>query len=52
MFDAFHPGMNRQSIVHGLFMLQRHSWPEPVLLEKLRSLSPQFVIKIDPETLL
>ncbi len=63
IFEAFHPGVGRKYTVHGLLMLPHGSWPasartsgevrpDTVLTQKLRALSPQFTIKIDPDTLL
>ena len=52
VFEAFNPGPQNKSVVHGLLSVSPESWPEKGLLEKLRVL-PQFVqIKIDPDTLL
>ncbi len=52
IFEAFHPGAGRKYVVHGLLMLPYGVWPDVVLTQKLRSLSPQFTIKIDPDSLL
>lgn len=52
IFEAFNPGSQNKSVIHGLLTVPPRDWPEKDLLEKLRGL-PQFVqIKIDPDTLL
>ena len=51
-FDAWNPGSKSAFTMHGLISLPRGDWPEKILLEKLRELSPQFSIRIDPDTLL
>lgn len=51
-FDAFHARVGKKYIVHGLIMMPREKWPDTTLVQKLRSLSPQFSIKIDPDSLL
>jgi primosomal protein N' (replication factor Y) len=52
VFEAFNPGPQNKSVVHGLLSIPPEIWPDKNLLEKLRAL-PQFVaIKIDPDTLL
>ncbi len=38
--------------VHGLLIVPKTKWPDENLLERLRSLSPDFIIKVDPESLL
>lgn len=60
IFEAFHSGPSKKYVVHGLLMLPRGKWsfnsvqdkPDPILLSKLRALSPQFSVRIDPDSLL
>ncbi|MCX6702133.1 MAG: hypothetical protein NTX96_03000 [Candidatus Zambryskibacteria bacterium] len=52
MFDAFNPGSKSKYTIHGLISLPKGKWVDRVLLDKLRSLPQQFMIRIDPITLL
>jgi primosomal protein N' len=52
LFESFHRGTDKNYTVHGLLMLERDEWVDKTLLSKLRSLSPEFQIKIDPDSLL
>lgn len=52
IFEAFSSGGNQKYTVHGLLSLSKGEWPNYALLEKLRNLSPKFIIKVDPDTLL
>ena len=52
VFDAFNPGSKLKYTVHGLISLPKGKWIDKKLLEKLRLLPPQFMIRIDPITLL
>ncbi|MES2213207.1 MAG: hypothetical protein V4473_00020 [Patescibacteria group bacterium] len=52
VFDAFTPGRQAKHTMHGLIVLQKSEWVDPILLTKLRSLPPNHMIKIDPDTLL
>ncbi|MCX6703808.1 MAG: hypothetical protein NTV02_03945 [Candidatus Zambryskibacteria bacterium] len=52
LFESFHKGANQTYVVHGLLVLEKDEWIEQTLLSKLRSLSPLFQIKIDPDSLL
>ena len=52
VFDAFNPGNKLKYTVHGLISLPKGKWIDKTLLSKLRILPPQFMIKIDPITLL
>lgn len=52
VFDAFNPGSKSKYTVHGLISLPRGKWIDKDLLNKLRGLPPQFIIRIDPITLL
>jgi primosomal protein N' (replication factor Y) len=52
IFEAFHRGVDRSYILHGLIIIPRDKWVDKNLLEKLRMLSPEFAIHVDPENLL
>lgn len=52
IFEAWLPGAAAKYTLHGLISLPKGRWVEPELLTKLRGLSPKFLIKIDPDTLL
>lgn len=52
IFDAWNPGSKSKFTVHGLISLPKGAWVDRVLLEKLRSLPPHCIVKIDPVTLL
>jgi primosomal protein N' (replication factor Y) len=51
-FDAFNPGNTKKFTVHGLISLEKDSWVNKELLDKLRSLPPYVSIRIDPDSLL
>jgi primosomal protein N' len=52
VFDAFIPGSKSKHTIHGLISLPRGKWVDKILLDKLRKLPPQYMIRIDPITLL
>jgi primosomal protein N' (replication factor Y) len=52
LFESFHKGPQHMHIVNGLIVLPRGEWIDKPLLQKLRSLSPEYQIKIDPDSLL
>ncbi|MFZ2522616.1 MAG: hypothetical protein WAX44_03855 [Minisyncoccia bacterium] len=52
IYDAWNPGNSKKHTIHGLIGIPRKNWVDTALLSKLKSLSPQFMIKIDPSTLL
>ncbi|MEK7463562.1 MAG: hypothetical protein AAB610_00355 [Patescibacteria group bacterium] len=52
VFPAFTHTVRENFVLHGLLRLPREKWPDRDILEKLRSLSPSIVVKVDPETLL
>ncbi len=52
IFPAFIATVDGQYIMHALLKLNTGEWPEPELLDKLRSLSPSYAVNIDPETIL
>lgn len=52
IFPAFTSTVRGQSIIHGLIKVVSHAWPDPNLIEKLRTLPPNIIVKINPESLL
>lgn len=52
IFDAFIKIFKNKHVVHGLVYMEKNSWPDKNLLEKLKQLPPQFSIRIDPGSLL
>ncbi|NQV93079.1 hypothetical protein HQ403_01100 [Candidatus Kaiserbacteria bacterium] len=52
IFSAFIPAEHGKQTSHALIKIAPHEWPHPELLERLRSLPPQVLIKVDPESLL
>lgn len=52
IFPSFVKGHRGNSILNALIKTPRKGWPNEQLIEKLRSLPPQYTIKVDPETLL
>ncbi len=52
IFDAWNPGSKGKFTIHALIALPKGSWVDKGLLDKLRSLPPHCVIRIDPVTLL
>ncbi|MBA3733190.1 hypothetical protein H0W91_02315 [Patescibacteria group bacterium] len=52
IFDAWNPGSKTQFTMHALISVPHGKWVDKELLPKLRSLPPNFSIKIDPATLL
>ncbi len=52
VFEAWNPGSKNVYTMNGLISLPKGKWVDKVLLEKLRGLPPQYVVKIDPSTLL
>ena len=52
VFPAFTHTVRGNYVLHGLLRLPTEKWPDIDILQKLRSLSPAVVIKVDPETLL
>ncbi|KKR31367.1 MAG: Primosomal protein N' [Parcubacteria group bacterium GW2011_GWF2_39_8b] len=52
VFDAWNPGSAKKFSVHGLISLPKEKWPDKILLQKLHSLPPYVMIKVDPDTLL
>ncbi len=51
-FDAFNPGSQKKSTIHGLISLPIGKWPDEALLQKLRMIQPHCQVRIDPATLL
>ncbi|MEI6842928.1 MAG: primosomal protein N' [bacterium] len=52
VFDAWNPGADKKFTIHGLVSQKRGEWVQTELLQKLLSLPPFYMIKIDPDTLL
>lgn len=52
IFPAFIPTVRGNAILHMLVTLPPQAWPDPQLANILSSLQPDFVVKINPESLL
>ena len=52
VFPAFIPMSKGKFSMHGLIKVKHGEWVDHALLNKLTSLSPQFTINVDPESLL
>jgi primosomal protein N' (replication factor Y) (superfamily II helicase) len=52
IFPAFIPIQKGKFSMHGLIKIKKGEWVDKELLNKLNSLSPQFTINVDPESLL
>lgn len=52
VFPAFVATVNNEYVMHALVKLARKDWPQPELLERLRSLSPSYAVNVDPESIL
>jgi len=52
IFPAFIPIQRGKFSMHGLIKIKTNEWVDEILLNKLRSLSPQYTVNIDPESLL
>ncbi|HEY0908457.1 MAG TPA: hypothetical protein VGE35_03870 [Candidatus Paceibacterota bacterium] len=52
IFPAFIATVDGEYIMHALLKLNAGEWPQPELLDKLRSLPPSYAVNIDPETIL
>lgn len=52
IFPAFTSTVRGKSVIHGLIKIATHAWPDPELSDKLRSLPPNVMVKINPESLL
>ena len=52
VFPAFTHTVRGNFVLHGLIRLAQEKWPDRDLINKLRSLSPAVMIKVDPDTLL
>jgi len=52
IFPAFIPLTKGKFSMHGLLKIKKEEWVDDVLLHKLNSLSPQYTINVDPESLL
>ena len=52
VFPAFTHTIRGNFVLHGLIRIAKEKWPDVLLIEKIRSLSPAVMVKVDPETLL
>lgn len=52
VFPSFTYGIKGEYILHGVLKVTPKSWPDRELLSKIRSLSPDIEIRVDPENLL
>jgi len=52
IFPAFTSTVRGKSIIHGLIKMPAHAWPDLELSAKLRSLPPNVMVKVNPESLL
>jgi len=52
IFPAFIPLIKGKFSMHGLIKIKRGEWVNEVLSKKLKSLPPNYIINIDPESLL
>ncbi|MSR71161.1 MAG: hypothetical protein EXS50_00600 [Candidatus Taylorbacteria bacterium] len=52
IFPSFTKTPKGKSVLHSLIKIDRKLWPDPQLLEKLYTLPPHVMIKVDPESLL
>jgi primosomal protein N' (replication factor Y) len=52
VFPAFTHTVRGNFVLHGLIRLAQEKWPDRELINKLRSLSPAVVVKVDPDSLL
>lgn len=52
IFPAFTATVRGKSVIHGLLKIATHAWPDPDLSKKLRSLPPNVMVKVNPESLL
>ncbi len=52
VFPAFVATIKGDYMMHALVKLDRKDWPQPELLERLRTLSPGYAVNVDPESIL
>lgn len=52
VFPAFTHTVKGNYVLHGLLRLPYDKWPDSSIIERIRSLHPSVIIKVDPETLL
>ena len=52
MFEAFHKGIYKHYTVHALLIVPTEEWVNKDIVEKIRSLPPEYMVKIDPDSLL
>ena len=46
------PGVKGKFNMHGIIKIKRKEWVDQILLSKLYDLPPQYIINVDPESLL
>jgi len=51
-FEAFTTKVKGKHVMHALIKIPHEKWVDRQLLETLRSLPPQFMIRVDPESIL
>lgn len=51
-YPAFTEMVRGKKIVHGMIKLNRESWPDKYLIDRLKNLPPQFKIQIDADSVL
>ncbi|TAL49107.1 hypothetical protein EPN83_02430 [Patescibacteria group bacterium] len=52
IFTGLHGGIERYFIMHALIRLPRERWPDERLAALLKALPPQYLVQVDPESLL
>ena len=52
VFPAFIETVKGKYVMHALIKADKNVWPDEILVKKLQSLPPHFIVKIDPDNLL
>lgn len=52
IFPAFTNTVRGNYVLHGVIKVAQGSWPDDSLIDKIRELPPNVMVKVDPETLL
>lgn len=52
IFSSLHEKKGEVAAINGVIKLPRGTWPDPDIIYKLQTLTPQFEIKVDPDNLL
>ncbi len=52
VFPSFVKGLRGKSVLHALVRIPRKEWPDQKLVDILSNLPPQWIVKVDPDTLL